>query len=516
MPSYTPDPGTFKSLATDHNLIPVYREISADLETPVSAYLKTAVGTHSFLFESVEGGENLARYSFLGTEPSEVLTTGAGTEHGEIDPLDLLRDRMAVVKYAEVEGLPKFHGGAVGYLAYDTIRYFEPTVPQITDEKSGLGVPESVFMLTDSLMIFDHVRHTIFVVAHAAVNGDPDAAYDRATAKIEEVIARLDRPVPPNSSRRHFLSPSGFMSRDPNLDYSAVGQSSQPPPEGGESTGQPYIPNMSRERYGQMVEKCKQAIQDGEVIQVVVSQQLARRTPVQPFDLYRSLRTINPSPYMFFLDLNGFHIIGASPELLTQVIDGKMAVHPIAGTRPRGINAAHDDELERELITDEKEVAEHVMLLDLGRNDVGRVSDPGSVDVTQSFEIEKYSHVMHIVSHVTGDLSKKYDAFDAMKAAFPAGTVSGAPKVRAMQLIAELEPEKRGPYSGAVGYFSFTGNMDTAISLRTMVLKDGVAYLQAGGGIVADSDTQTEYEETLHKLGALMRAIDHAEESSGV
>ena len=516
MPSYTPDPGTFKSLATDHNLIPVYREISADLETPVSAYLKTAVGTHSFLFESVEGGENLARYSFLGTEPSEVLTTGAGTEHGEIDPLDLLRDRMAVVKYAEVEGLPKFHGGAVGYLAYDTIRYFEPTVPQIADEQSGLGVPESVFMLTDSLMIFDHVRHTIFVVAHAAVNGDPDASYDRATATIEEVIARLDRPGPPNSSRRHFLPPSGFTSREPNLDYSAVGQSSQPPPEGGESTGQPYIPNMSRERYGQMVEKCKQAIQDGEVIQVVVSQQLARRTPVQPFDLYRSLRTINPSPYMLFLDLNGFHIVGASPELLTQVIDGKMAVHPIAGTRPRGINAEHDDELERELITDEKELAEHVMLLDLGRNDVGRVSDPGSVDVTQSFEIEKYSHVMHIVSHVTGDLSEKYDAFDAMKAAFPAGTVSGAPKVRAMQLIAELEPEKRGPYSGAVGYFSFTGNMDTAISLRTMVLKDGVAYLQAGGGIVADSDTQTEYEETLHKLGALMRAIDHAEESSGV
>ena len=217
---------------------------------------------------------------------------------------------------------------------------------------------------------------------------------------------------------------------------------------------------------------------------------------------------------MFFVELDDFQIVGASPELLTQVIDGKMAVHPIAGTRPRGTTPEHDDELENELINDEKEVAEHVMLLDLGRNDVGRVSDPGSVDVTQSFEIEKYSHVMHIVSHVTGDLSSKYDAFDAMKAAFPAGTVSGAPKVRAMQLIAELAPDKRGPYSGAVGYFSFTGNMDTAISLRTMVLKDGVAYLQAGGGIVADSDTQTEYEETLHKMGALMRAIDHAEESS--
>jgi anthranilate synthase component 1 len=518
MPVYTPDLSTFKSLAIDHNLIPLYREISADLETPVSAFLKTATGPYSFLFESVEGGENLARYSILGTEPSEVLTTGAGTEHGEVDPLDLLRDRMATVKYAHVEGLPKFHGGAVGYLSYDTIRYFEPTVPPISDEKSGLDVPEAVFMLTDSLLIFDHVRHTIFVVAHASVNGDAETSYERATTKIEEIVSRLDRPVPPNKSRRNFLPSSGFMSRDPNLDYSSVEQPNlnQPAPEQGESTGQPYLPNMTRERYGKMIEKCKQAIEDGEVIQVVVSQRLARRTPAQPFDLYRSLRAINPSPYMFFLDLNGFHIVGASPELLTQVIDGKMAVHPIAGTRPRGTTPEHDDELERELISDEKEVAEHVMLLDLGRNDVGRVSDPGTVEVTQSFEIEKYSHVMHIVSHVTGDLSKKYDAFDAMKAAFPAGTVSGAPKVRAMQLIAELEPDKRGPYSGAVGYFSFAGNMDTAISLRTMVLKDGVAYLQAGGGIVADSDTQTEYEETLHKLGALMRAIDHAEESSGV
>ncbi|MDP6666243.1 MAG: anthranilate synthase component I [Dehalococcoidia bacterium] len=516
MPVYTPDLSTFKSLAVGHNLIPVYREISADLETPVSAFLKTATGPYSFLFESVEGGENLARYSFLGNEPSEILTTGGGTEHGEVDPLDLLRDRMSTVKYANVEGLPKFHGGAIGFLSYDTIRYFEPTVPPISEEKSGLDVPESIFMLTDSLLIFDHVRHTIFVVSHAVVNGDPEASYERATRKIEEIIVRLDRPVPPGNSRRNFLPPSGFTSRDPNLDYSGVGHPDQPLPEQGETTGQPYVPNMTREYYGTMIEKCKQAIEDGEVIQVVFSQRLARRTPVQAFDLYRSLRAINPSPYMFFLDLNGWHIIGASPELLTQVIDGKMAVHPIAGTRPRGIDADHDAELENELIHDEKEVAEHVMLLDLGRNDVGRVSDPGTVDVTQSFEIEKYSHVMHIVSHVTGDLSGKYDAFDAMKAAFPAGTVSGAPKVRAMQLIAELEPDKRGPYSGAVGYFSFTGNMDTAISLRTMILKGGVAYLQAGGGIVADSDTQTEYEETLHKMGALMRAIDHAEESSGV
>ena len=370
-------------------------------------------------------------------------------------------------------------------------------------------------MLTDSILIFDHVRHTIFVVAHAVINGDVEASYERATAKIEEVIARLDKPVPESGARRNFLPTSGFTSRDLNLDYGSVSDLDQSPLDHGELTGQPYVPNMTREYYGEAIAKCKQAIQDGEVIQVVFSQRLSRRTPVKPFDMYRSLRAINPSPYMFFLELDGFEIVGASPELLTQVIDGKMAVHPIAGTRPRGTTPEHDDELEKELINDEKEVAEHVMLLDLGRNDVGRVSNPGSVNVEQSFGIEKYSHVMHIVSHVTGDLSDKYDMFDAMKAAFPAGTVSGAPKVRAMQLIAELEPDKRGPYSGAVGYFSFTGNMDTAISLRTMIMKDGVAYLQAGGGIVADSDTQTEYEETLHKMGALMRAIDHAEESAG-
>jgi len=325
---------------------------------------------------------------------------------GEIDPLDLLRDRMSNVKYAHVEGLPKFHGGAVGYLAYNTIRYFEPSVPPISDEKFSLDVPESVFMLTDSILIFDHVRHTIFVVALAAINGDIEAAYDRATNKIEEIVARLDRPVPPGGSRRNFLPPSGFTSRDPNLDYSSVGHPDQSP------------------------------VEHGEVIQVVFSQRLERRTPVKPFDMYRSLRAINPSPYMFYLELDGFQIVGASPELLTQVIDGKMAVHPIAGTRSRGTTPEHDNE---------KEIAEHVMLLDLGRNDVGRVSDPGSVSVEQSFEIEKYSHVMHIVSHVTGDLSDKYDMFYAMKAAFSAGTVSGAPKVRAMQLIAELELDKRDP-----------------------------------------------------------------------
>ncbi|MDA0231871.1 MAG: anthranilate synthase component I [Chloroflexi bacterium] len=513
MPLYTPDLETFKQLATEYNLIPVYREITADLETPVSAYLKVARGPYSFLFESVEGGENLARFSFIGTEPGELIRTGPGEQDGAVDPLNLLRDRMAGIKHANVRGLPKFHGGAVGYIAYDAVSYFEPRVPPISSEKTGLNVPEAIFLFTDSLLIFDHVRHTITVLAYAeSGGGDSEAEYTKATRRIEELITRLEQPLRESVHRRASPATGGFSASEANLDYSASA-AAVTAHAGEPKTGQPFIPNMTRDYYNRMIETSRRYIFEGEIIQAVVSQRLARRTPVQPFDLYRSLRAVNPSPYMFFLDLDGFQIIGASPELLASVIDGEVAVHPIAGTRPRGKTPEEDDALERELLADEKEVAEHVMLLDLGRNDVGRVSVPGSVRVEQQLEVEKYSHVMHIVSHVTGRLAKGFDTFDALKAAFPAGTVSGAPKVRAMEVIAELEPQKRGPYSGAVGYFSYTGNMDTAIALRTLVLKDGVAYLQAGGGIVADSVPQTEYEETLHKMGALMRAIDHAEES---
>ena len=516
----TPDYQSFERLASEgYNLIPVYQEISADLETPVSAFIKIARGANSFLLESVEGGNHVARYSFLGTEPAEVLRTGPSTPHGSVDPMEVLKARLEHIRYPSVEGLPRFDGGAVGFVAYDAIKYFEPRVPEISDEETGMGVPEAIFMLTDSMLIFDHVRHSIIVVAHVAISKDTDTkdAYDSATAKIESLIARLAEPLPASAMHRS-AAPSRAASRadDADIDYSFVGSAASMPAgwytdSTDEAIGHHYVPNMSRENYRQMVEACKTAIYDGEIIQVVVSQRLTRRTAVEPFDLYRSLRAINPSPYMFYLDLDGFQIIGASPELLVQSVDGQVAVHPIAGSRPRGRTPEEDEALAEELLSDEKEIAEHVMLLDLGRNDVGRISRPGTVRVTQQLEIERYSHIMHIVSHVEGTLDEGYDVYDVLRAGFPAGTVSGAPKIRAMEIIAEYEPDKRGPYSGAVGYFSYTGNMDTAISLRTMTLRDGVAYLQAGGGIVADSDPQTEYEETLHKMGALMHAIDHAE-----
>ena len=498
---FTPDLETFRSLAKDANLIPVYREITADLETPVSAYLKTARGPYSYLLESVEGGEHVARYSFIGTEPSEVLVTGPGEKDGAVAPLELLESRMVGMKCAEVEGLPRFHGGAVGYVGYEAIQYFEPRVPPLREP--GVGVPESVFMLTDTLLIFDHVKQTIAVVAHARVEGDPDAAYGRATRTIEEMENRLASPLPGRAYRHP--PDSGVVTGDGGLDYSAISEADTS-----------IRSNMSREDYEEMIQIARRGIYEGELIQVVLSQRLTRSTGVPPFDLYRSLRVVNPSPYMFYLDLGEFQVIGASPELLVQVIDGEIAVHPIAGTRPRGATPEEDEALEHELSNDEKERAEHVMLLDLGRNDVGRVAIPGTVKVTQQLDIERYSHVMHLVSHVTGRLRPEYNAFDALRAGFPAGTVSGAPKVRAMEMIAELEKDKRGLYSGAVGYFSYTGNMDTAICIRTIVLKNGVAHMQAGGGVVADSTPAGEYQESLDKLGALMRAIDHAEEIAGV
>ncbi len=498
---FTPDLETFRSLAKVANLIPVYREITADLETPVSAYLKTARGPYSYLLESVEGGEHVARYSFIGTEPSEVLITGPGQKYGDVDPLALLQSRMDEVKCSAVEGLPRFHGGAVGYVGYEAVQYFEPKVPPLGGP--GVGVPESVFMLTDALLIFDHVKQTIAVVAHARVDGDPDAAYQRATEIIEEMENRLESPLPARAHRR--APDSGGVTGDAGRDYSADA-----------GTDRSLRSNMSREDYEEMIQVARSGIYAGELIQVVLSQRLTRRTGVPPFDLYRSLRAVNPSPYMFYLDLGEFQVVGASPELLVQVIDGDIAVHPIAGTRPRGATPEKDEALARELASDEKERAEHVMLLDLGRNDVGRVAIPGTVKVTQQLDIERYSHVMHLVSHVTGRLRPEYNAFDALRAGFPAGTVSGAPKVRAMEMIADLENDKRGLYSGAVGYFSYTGNMDTAICIRTIVLKNGVAHMQAGGGVVADSTPAGEYQESLDKIGALMRAIDHAEEIAGV
>ena len=526
---YTPDLQTFMKLAQGANLIPVCREISADLETPVSAYLKIARPgpgrqSYSFLLESVEGGENLARYSFIGAHPSLVIRTGPGQKDGETDPLTLLRDRFAHIRHASLPSLPKFHGGAVGYISYDAIRYFEPRVPPL--QGKGVGVPEAIFLFTDALLIFDHVRHTITVLSHARIEGDAEAAYRQATETIEDLVRRLDGPLPPGAQRRAPTRDAAVVATQAAMDYAGTPEAGARNPRLPGLKGQPIIPNMRKEQFVDMIEKAKRDIFEGEVIQVVLSHRLFRRTDVRPFDLYRSLRAINPSPYMFFLDLEDFQIVGASPELLVQVIDGQVAVHPIAGTRPRGATPDEDAEMAKELASDEKERAEHVMLLDLGRNDVGRVSVSGTVKVTQQMDIERYSHVMHLVSHVTGTLRPGLDAFDVLRAGFPAGTVSGAPKVRAMEIIAGLEPDKRGVYSGAVGYFAYppaepasrhvnTGNMDTAIAIRTIVLKDGVAHMQAGGGVVMDSTPEGEYQESLQKMRALVRAIDHAEENMG-
>ena len=477
---YYPSLEQVEKLAGQANLVPVYREINADLETPVSAYLKIARPPYSFLLESVEGGERIARFSFIGTEPLSVIKTGPGQEHGAVDPLLPIEKELSRFKMAQVPYLQRFNGGAVGYISYEAANYFE-RLP--SPESDPLGLPESVFMLTTTFLIFDHLSHKIRVVSHAHLDGDVERAYAEAVERIDELIARLQSPLEvPNKST---TSPTGKM---PDV-----------------------TSNMTRKRYEEMVQRVKKYIYEGDAIQVVVSQRLARPTSAHPFDIYRALRAINPSPYMYYMELDGFHIVGASPELLVQVEDGTVATHPIAGTRPRGADPQEDLALEEELRTDEKERAEHIMMVDLGRNDIGRVSQPGTVQVTQLIDVERYSHVMHLVSHVTGKLRDGFTNYDVLRACFPAGTLSGAPKIRAMEIIAELEPDKRGPYGGAVGYFDLSGNMDTAITIRTLIIKDGVAYAQAGGGTVFDATPKGEYQETLDKASALLRAIEQAE-----
>ncbi|MDO8532000.1 MAG: anthranilate synthase component I [Dehalococcoidia bacterium] len=479
---YRPTLEEVKKLASQGNLVPVYREIMADMETPVSAFLKIARGPHSFLLESVEGGERLARYSFIGTEPYMVIKTGPGQPAGAVDPLVQVERELKGVKPVVVPGLPRFLGGAVGYLSYETVRYFEPRVP--ATEPDTLGVPESVFMFTDTLLVFDHVKHKIQLVSHVHTDGDIEQEYMAAVARIEWLAERLRHPL--ELQKRHVPAPSPAECAP--------------------------VPNMTQEQYEAMVSSAREYISAGDVIQVVLSQRLRRRTSVEPFDIYRSLRMLNPSPYMYYLHLDDFDIVGASPELLVRVEDGMVATHPIAGTRPRGRTPEEDARLESDLRTDAKERAEHIMLVDLGRNDIGRVSEPGTVKVTELMGVERYSHVMHLVSHVTGKLSAGLTAYDALRACFPAGTVSGAPKIRAMEIIAEKEPERRGPYAGAVGYFSFSGNMDTCITIRTIVVKDGVACVQAGGGIVYDSTPVGEFRESLQKMEGPLRAIIEAEE----
>ena len=477
---YYPTLDEVKQRAENGNLVPVYREIVADLETPVSAFLKINRGGNSFLLESVEGGERLARYSFIGTEPYRVLTTWG---KDKTDPLPSIAEELGRFKIVPVNGLPKFCGGAVGYLGYEVVTRFEE-LP--SPEPDPLGLPESSFMFVDTVLIFDHVTHKIKVLSHVHLDGDIEAAYQRAVDKIDVLVDRLNQPLAPARPMEAATRPVS----DARLSS-----------------------NLSRAEFERNVLKIKQYITAGEAIQVVPSQRLSQPTSAAPFEIYRALRTINPSPYMFFLDFNDFHIIGASPEILVRVEDGAVMTRPLAGTRPRGKTPAEDVALEQELRSDEKERAEHIMLVDLGRNDIGRVSEPGTVEVSELMEVERYSHVMHLVTHVQGKLRGDMNAFDALRACFPAGTVSGAPKIRAMEIIAEVEPEKRGAYAGAAGYFSFSGNMDMAISIRTMVVTNGIAYTQAGGGIVYDSVPELEYQETMNKARALLNAISQAEDS---
>jgi len=481
---YTPSLEEARGLASQGNLCPVYREVSADLETPVSAYLKVARGRHSFLLESVEGGERLARYSFMGTEPYRVLRTGPNLALNQLsgDPLVAIEDELRRFQVVAVPGLPRFHGGAVGYLSYEVSRYFEPRVP--VPEADPLGLPEAVFLFTDTLLVFDHLQHRIKVVSHCRLDGDIDAAYRQAVWRIEELVGRLARPL------------------------TALPYRQEAPVD---AAPESVTSNVAREDYLAKVERCREYIVAGDIYQVQISQRFRRPTFAHPFEVYRALRAINPSPYMYYLELGETQIVGASPEMLVRVEDGLVETHPIAGTRRRGRDPEDERRMEAELVSDEKERAEHIMLVDLSRNDVGRISQAGTVKVTQLMEVERYSHVMHLVSHVVGRLRPEMTSYDALRACFPAGTVSGAPKIRAMEIIAELEPDRRGPYAGAVGYFDLSGNLDTAITIRTIVMKDGVAYAQAAGGIVFDSVAELEYMETQNKARALLRAIEQAE-----
>ena len=473
---YYPTLDEVRKLKRYGNLVPICCDIVADLETPVSAYLKIARGPYSFLLESVEGGERLARYSFIGSEPYLVLRG-----EGKGDPLLEIERELVKYRLVPVVSLPRFHGGAVGYLAYEVVRHFE-RLP--SPDSDPLGLPETIFMFADTVLVFDHLTHKIKVVSHAHLDGDVEEAYRRAVARIDSLLERLSQPI--EQERRE----------------------QKPPPSQSSISS-----NISKAEFEAKVAQAKEYIEAGEIIQVVLSRRLSKVTAAAPFDIYRALRSINPSPYMYYLHLDDCHIVGASPELLVQVEDGMVATHPIAGTRPRGTTPAEDMALAEELKRDEKELAEHIMLVDLGRNDIGRVSEPGTVEVTQLMDVERYSHVMHLVSHVQGKLRRDLTQFDALRACFPAGTVSGAPKIRAMEIIAELEPDKRGPYAGAVGYFSFSGNLDTAITIRTIVMTEGTAYVQAGCGIVADSVPEREYEESMNKAQALIKAIEQAENS---
>lgn len=472
------------------NRIPLMREVLADLDTPLSTYLKLASGPYSYLFESVHGGEKWGRYSIIGlpcktilrVRDHDVTVSDAGqvVEHIQVDdPLAFVEEFQARYQVAPVEGLPKFTGGLVGYFGYDTVRYIEPRLGECPNP-DALGTPDILLMVSEEVVVFDNLSGKLFVVVHVDPNNE--GAFDNGQARLDTLVAKLDDPAP----------------RHAHADVKAVAETD-------------FVSGFTQTGYEDAVRKAREYIVEGDVMQVVLSQRLSIPFKARPLDLYRALRFLNPSPYMYYLDLEDFHVVGSSPEILVRLEDEEVTVRPIAGTRPRGKNEAEDLALEKDLLADPKELAEHLMLIDLGRNDAGRVAQTGSVKLTEKMIVERYSHVMHIVSNVTGKIKPDMSAMDVLRATFPAGTVSGAPKIRAMEIIDELEPIKRGVYSGAVGYLAWAGNMDTAIAIRTAVIKDEQLHIQAGAGIVYDSVPEKEWDETMNKGRAIFRAVAMAE-----
>lgn len=502
---YSPTKEEFAKLAAQGNLIPVTRRLLADFETPLSAYHKIRGQGESFLFESVEGGEHLGRYSFVGCNPKGIIRQEGDfvqyLENGRIieqfsirrpgrpeapnsvrDGLEVVERILSKFRPVPLPTLPRFTGGAVGFIGYEFIHDIEPVVPKpVADE---LRTPTLYFLIADELLIFDRVAQTLTILVNAIVDeaASPDEAYENAVGEIERIVSLLEQPT----------------------EYSPVTVPNETAPL-------PFESNVTREKFYANVAKAKEYITSGDIIQVVGSQRFSTPVKAAPMDIYRAARSINPSPYMFLLELNGFSLVGASPEIHVRCEDRKIEIRPIAGTRPRGKTKELDLENEKELLADPKERAEHVMLVDLARNDLGRVSEYGSVVVKDLMVVERYSHVMHIVSQVEGVLTKDKTPYDLMRATFPAGTLSGAPKIRAMQIISELEQTQRGPYGGCVGYFSFNGNLDCCITIRTALIKDGKAYIQAGGGWVNDSVPESEFQETVNKAKAMLKAVAMAE-----
>jgi anthranilate synthase component I len=484
-----PSKAQFARLAEDATHVPVWGELLSDRDTPVSAFLKLQRDGAGCLLESAVGGERWARYSFIVTDPiarveargRDVRVTGRdGTvqERKGVDPLLFLREILASYRIPAVPGLPRFTGGLVGYVSYDAVRWIERLESPPAD---GLGFADMQLLLAETLVIFDSKEQKLLLLTHADLSRGRDAAYDDAVGRVEDLARRLDEPDPPLAAR--------FTPADPV----------------------PVESTMTPEAFRAAVRRAKEYIDAGDIIQVVLAQRFSRATTAAPFDVYRCLRSVNPSPYLYYLTLGDMAVVGASPEVLVRLEDGRMTVRPIAGTHPRAASPEEDEKLAARMLADPKERAEHVMLLDLGRNDVGRVALPGTVEVTEQFVVERYSHVMHLVSNVEGRVAPQFDAIDALRAAFPAGTLSGAPKVRAMQIIDELEPARRGIYGGAFGYLGFSGSMDTAITIRTAVLAGGKVHVQAGAGVVADSDPQSEHEECLRKARAVLAAVELAE-----